>query len=86
MGPPLLDECSLLITKWPKHLKPAAPNETLGTPVAVQQKTMRHADIRATFNLYGNIVTDEITTAGIKVSELACGPGTSIRPLPSGPD
>jgi hypothetical protein len=32
---------------------------------------MRHADIRATMNIYGDVVTDEMTTAGVKVSQLA---------------
>jgi hypothetical protein len=31
--------------------------------VAVQQKKMRHADIRTTMNNYGDVVTDEMTTA-----------------------
>jgi integrase len=45
--------------------------DAVGTPVAVQQKMMRHADIRTTFNIYGDVVTDEMTTAGIKVAHLA---------------
>jgi hypothetical protein len=32
---------------------------------------MRHADIRTTFNIYGDVVTDEMTTAGAKVAQLA---------------
>ena len=43
----------------------------LGTTVAVQQKMMRHADIRTTMNIYGDVVTDEMTTAGNKVAQLA---------------
>jgi len=39
--------------------------------VAVQQKMMRHADIRTTFNIYGDVVTDEMTTASSKVAQLA---------------
>ena len=45
--------------------------DAVGTPVAVQQKMMRHADIRTTFNIYGDVVTDEMTTASSKVAELA---------------
>jgi integrase len=45
--------------------------DAVGTSIAVQQKMMRHADIRTTMNIYGNVVTDEITTAGVKVSQLA---------------
>jgi hypothetical protein len=37
----------------------------------VQQKMMRHADIRTTFNIYGDVVTDEMTTAGVKIAQLA---------------
>src|SRR6202041_2032324 len=33
--------------------------DAVGTPIAVQQKLMRHADIRTTMNVYGDIVTDE---------------------------
>ena len=45
--------------------------DAVGTTVAVQQKMMRHTDIRTTMNIYGDVVTDEMNTAGIKVSELA---------------
>jgi integrase len=45
--------------------------DAVGTSVAVQQKMMRHADIRTTMNIYGDVVTDEMTTAGVKVSQLA---------------
>jgi hypothetical protein len=31
---------------------------------------MRHADIRATKNIYGDVVMDEMITAGIKVARL----------------
>jgi integrase len=30
--------------------------DAVGTPVAVQQKMMRHSDIRTTFNIYGDVV------------------------------
>jgi integrase len=45
--------------------------DAVGASVAVQQKMMRHADIRTTMNIYGDVVTDEMTTAGIKVAQLA---------------
>ncbi len=45
--------------------------DAVGTSVAVQQKMMRHADIRTTMNIYGDVVTDEMATAGIKVAQLA---------------
>jgi len=41
------------------------------TPIAVQQKMMRHTDIRTTMNIYGNMATDEMNTAGVKVAKLA---------------
>lgn len=42
-----------------------------GTSLAVQQKLMRHADIRTTMNVYGDVVTDEMTVASGKVARLA---------------
>jgi integrase len=45
--------------------------DAVGTPVAVQQKLMRHADIRTTMNTYGDIVTDEMAVASGKVAGLA---------------
>lgn len=45
--------------------------DAVGTPIAVQQKLMRHADIRTTMNVYGDIVTDEMAVAGGKVAGLA---------------
>ena len=45
--------------------------DAVGTPVAVQQKLMRHADIRTTMNIYGDVVTDEMAQAHRKVVGLA---------------
>ena len=45
--------------------------DAVGTPIAVQQKLMRHADIRTTMNIYGDIVTDEMAQASGKVTRLA---------------
>ena len=45
--------------------------DAVGASVALQQKMMRHSDIRTTMNIYGDAVTDEMTTAGIKVAQLA---------------
>jgi len=47
--------------------------DAVGTPIAVQQKLMRHSDIRTTMNIYGDIVTDEMTVASSKVAGLAFG-------------
>jgi integrase len=37
----------------------------------LQQKAMRHADIRTTMNTYGYVVTDELMQASGKVAALA---------------
>ena len=47
--------------------------DAVGTSVAVQQKLMRHADIRTTMNVYGTVVTDEMTVASGRVAGLAIG-------------
>jgi integrase len=56
-------------TRLPAHLPFLALRGW--TPVAVQQKMMRHADIRTTFNIYGDVVTNEMNIAGLRLSELA---------------
>jgi integrase len=45
--------------------------DAVGTPIAVQQKLMRHADIRTRMNVYGDVVTDEMARAASKVAALA---------------
>jgi integrase len=45
--------------------------DAVGTGIAVQQKLMRHADIRTTMNVYGDVVTDEMVQAHSKVVGLA---------------
>lgn len=45
--------------------------DAVGTTAAVQQRLMRHSDIRTTFNIYGDVVTDEMSIAGEKVAKLA---------------
>jgi integrase len=45
--------------------------DAVGTPLAVQQKLMRHADIRTTMNIYGDVVTDEMEQAQSKVAQMA---------------
>jgi integrase len=45
--------------------------DAVGTPIAVQQKLMRHADIRTTMNTYGDVITDEMARAASKVAGLA---------------
>jgi integrase len=50
-----------------------------GTPIAVQQKLMRHADIQTTMNVYGEVVTDEMSQAVSKVARLALRSGRYVR-------
>ena len=45
--------------------------DAVGTSIGVQQKLMRHADIRTTMNVYGDVVTNEMQLANQKVAELA---------------
>ncbi len=45
--------------------------DAVGTSIAVQQKLMRHTDIRTTMNVYGDVVTDEMAQASSKVAGLA---------------
>ena len=45
--------------------------DAVRTPISVQQKMMRHTDIRTTMNIYGDVVTDEMNTATFKVAKLA---------------
>jgi integrase len=45
--------------------------DTVGTTVAVQQKLMRHTDVRTTMNTGGDVVTNEMVEASSKVVRLA---------------
>jgi integrase len=45
--------------------------DAVGTPIAIQQKMMRHTDIRTTMNVYGDVVTGEMAHASAKVAGLA---------------
>jgi len=45
--------------------------DAVGTPIAVQQKLMRHSDIRTTMNIYGDVVTNEMAQSHSKVVGLA---------------
>ncbi len=45
--------------------------DSVGTPVGVQQKLMRHADIRTTMNIYGDAVSEDMVAAHEKVVRLA---------------
>jgi integrase len=52
--------------------------DAVGTSIAVQQKLMRHADIRTMMNVYGDVVTDEMEQAHSKVVRMARGASRKI--------
>lgn len=55
--------------------------DSVGTPVGVQQKLMRHADIRTTMNIYGDAVTPDMREAHGKIVGLALnGTGNGTEP------
>jgi integrase len=45
--------------------------DAVGTPIGVQQKLMRHADIRTTMNIYGDAASADMREANEKVVRLA---------------
>jgi integrase len=45
--------------------------DAIGTPIGVQQKLMRHADIRTTMNIYGDATTEDMREAHNKIVGLA---------------
>ena len=55
--------------------------DAAGTSIAVQQRLMRHADIRTTMNTYGDVVTDEMAQANSKVAGMALTDRVSDRIL-----
>ncbi len=44
--------------------------DAVGTPITVQKTMMRHQHISTTLDIYGEVVTDEMNTAGSKVARL----------------
>jgi len=44
--------------------------DSVGTPLAVQQKLMRHTDIRTTMNVYGDVITNQESEALAKIGAL----------------
>ncbi|MFL6307826.1 MAG: tyrosine-type recombinase/integrase [Candidatus Sulfotelmatobacter sp.] len=56
--------------------------DSVGTPVGVQQRLMRHADIRTTMNIYGDVATPDMREAHGKIVGLALnGMGNSMEPV-----
>ena len=45
--------------------------DAIGTPIGVQQKLMRHSDIRTTMNIYGDAATEDMREAHGKIVRLA---------------
>jgi integrase len=45
--------------------------DAIGTPIGVQQKLMRHSDIRTTMNIYGDADTADMRQAHGKIVSLA---------------
>ncbi|PYX34749.1 MAG: hypothetical protein DMG80_00940 [Acidobacteria bacterium] len=54
--------------------------DSVGTAITVQQKLMRHSDIKTTLNIFGDVVTDEMERAGAKVAALALDPDSKVIP------
>ena len=50
--------------------------DSVGTPLAVQQKLMRHTDIRTTMNVYGDVITNQESEALAKIARLALADST----------
>jgi integrase len=48
--------------------------DATGAPVGVQQKLMRHADIRTTMNIYGGAFMESKRDANSKVVQMALRP------------
>src|SRR5215469_1384635 len=56
--------------------------DSVGTPIGVQQRLMRHADIRTTMNIYGDAVSADMAEAHSKIVGLAFnGTETARKPI-----
>lgn len=53
--------------------------DAVGTPISVQRELMRHSDIRTTMNVYGSVVTDEMSVAHTKVAKMVFGHTNSTQ-------
>lgn len=51
--------------------------DSVGSPIGVQQRMMRHADIRTTMNVYGDAIPADMREAHEKVVRLATASGTA---------
>lgn len=50
--------------------------DSVETPLAVQQKLMRHTDIRTTMNVYGDVITNQESEALAKIAHLTLANST----------
>ncbi len=50
---------------------PIACDDSIGTPIGVQQTLMRHSDIRTTMNIYGDAASEDMREAHGKIVRLA---------------
>ena len=48
--------------------------DAVGTPIGVQQKLMRHSDIRTTMNIYGDAMSEDMRQAHCKIVQMALAP------------
>jgi len=48
--------------------------DAVGTPIGVQQKLMRHADVRMTMNIHGDAASQDMHEAQDKIGNSLCGP------------
>ena len=56
--------------------------DSVGTPIGVQQKLMRHSDIRTTMNIYGDAASADMPEAHGKIAGLALnGTETARKPV-----
>lgn len=51
--------------------------DAIGTPVGVQQKLMRHSDLRTTMNIYGDAATADMREAHGKIVRMALQVGVN---------
>lgn len=49
--------------------------DAAGTPITVQKQLMRHSSIKTTLDIYGDVVTNEVSTAHSKVVGMVLGRG-----------
>ena len=65
-----------MITSMQGNLLKQPQQRTKSTAIGlgVRNHQMRHTDIRTTMNVYGDVVTDEMSTASLKVAELVFHP------------